>query len=297
MRWPLQFLLVAVIWGASFMFIKVELDGGIAVVHVAFLRCLFGAVALLAIVALRRDRLPRERAVWGHLVVVALLMNALPFLLFAYGETHVDSLLAGILNALTPLLTLVFSLAIVPEERPTPQKVAGLALGFAGVLVVLAPWQGLAGGSLAGAAACIGASTCYGLGFPYVRRHLAGRPETGAAISAAQVLAGTLLLVPAAAFGHLPDEVPGLDVWGSVLALGMLGTGIAYICNFNVVRAAGAQTASMVTYLVPVFAVVFGVTLLSEGLSWHEPAGAVLIITGVALAQGLLSRRAARVPA
>ena len=291
MRWPVQLLLVALIWGASFMFIKVELDAGLSPVHVAFLRCAFGAPALLLILAATRDRLPRGRALWGHLLVLGVLMNAAPFLLFAYGETEVSSLLAGIFNALTPLVTLLFSLGLLPDEPPTAEKLAGLGVGFLGVLVVLAPWEGLGGGSLLGALACIGAASCYGLAFPYLRRHVSGRPETGVAISAAQVSLAGLLLLPFLPFGSLPDEAPGAEVWLSIVALGALGTGVAYILNFNVVRAAGAQTASMVTYLVPVFAVVFGVTILDEPLSWHEPAGGALIIAGVALAQGLLRPR------
>ena len=291
MRWPVQLLLVALIWGASFMFIKVELDAGLSPWHVAFLRCAFGAPALLLILAVTRDRLPRGREIWRHLLVISTLMNAAPFLLFAYGETQVSSLLAGIFNALTPLMTLLFSLGMLPDEPPTAEKIGGLGVGFVGVLVVLAPWQGLGGGSLVGALACIGAATCYGAAFPYLRRHISGRPETGVAISAAQVSLAGLLLLPFTALGSLPDEIPGVKVWLSILALGALGTGVAYILNFNVVRAAGAQTASMVTYLVPVFAVVFGVTLLNEPLSWHEPAGGALIILGVALAQGVLRVR------
>jgi len=290
-RWPVQLLLVGVIWGASFMFIKVELDAGIAPVHIALLRCVFGAAALYVILALTRDRLPRDRAFYGHLLVISTLMNAAPFLLFAYAETEVSSLLAGILNSLTPLITLLFSLVVLPDEPPTAEKVAGIAVGFAGVLVVLAPWEGLGGGSLIGALACIGAATCYGLGFPYLRRHLSGRPETGVAISAAQVSLGGLLLLFFAPLAPLPGELPGLAAWLSILALGALGTGVAYIMNFNVVREAGAQTASMVTYLVPVFAVAFGVLLLGEAVSWHEPAGGALIIAGVALAQGVLRPR------
>ena len=291
MRWPVQLLLVALIWGASFMFIKVELEAGLAPVHIAWLRCALGAPALLLILAATRDRLPREPGIYLHLLLIATLMNALPFLLFAYGETEVSSLLAGIINSLTPLITLLFALVLLPDEPPTPQKVAGIAIGFAGVLVVLAPWEGLGGGSLLGALACIGAATCYGLGFPYLRRHLSGRPETGVAISAAQVGLGALLLTPFVPLSPLPDEMPGLEVWGSILALGALGTGVAYILNFNVVREAGAQTASMVTYLVPVVAVLCGVTLLGEPLGWHEPAGGLLIVAGVALAQGLLTAK------
>ena len=291
MRWPVQLVLLGLIWGASFMFIKVELDAGLAPVHVAFLRCALGGPALLLILAATKDRLPRDRALWRHLLVLGALMNAAPFLLFAYGETEVSSLLAGIFNALTPLMTLLFSLGMLPDEPPTAEKLAGLALGFAGVLVVLAPWEGLGGGSLLGALACIGAATCYGLAFPYLRRHVSGRPETGVAISAVQVSLGGVLLLLFTPFGALPDEVPGVEVWLSILALGALGTGVAYVLNFNVVRAAGAQTGSMVTYLVPVFAVLFGVTILDEPLSWHEPVGGVLIIAGVALAQGLLTRQ------
>src|SRR4051794_21730088 len=143
MRWPTQLLLVALIWGASFMFIKVELDAGLAPVHIAFLRCALGAPALLLILAVTRDRLPRDRSLWRHLLVLGALMNAAPFALFAYGETEVSSLLAGIFNALTPLMTLLFSIGLLPDEPPTAEKVAGLGLGFLGVLVVLAPWQGL----------------------------------------------------------------------------------------------------------------------------------------------------------
>jgi drug/metabolite transporter (DMT)-like permease len=291
MRWPAQLLLVALIWGASFMFIKVELDAGIAPVHIAFLRCALGAPTLLLILVIMKARLPRDRAFWGHVLVLGTLMNAAPFALFAYGETEVSSLLAGIFNALTPLMTLLFALGLLPDEPPTAEKVAGLAVGFGGVLVVLAPWNGLGGGSLLGALACIGAATCYGAAFPYLRRHISGRPVTGVAVSASQVTIGGLLLLVFTPFAALPDEVPGAWAWLSILGLGCLGTGVAYIFNFNVVREAGAQTASMVTYLVPVFAVICGVTILGEPLSWHEPVGGALIILGVALAQGRLRTR------
>jgi drug/metabolite transporter (DMT)-like permease len=291
MRWPAQLLLLALIWGASFMCIKVELDAGLAPVHVAFLRCALGAPTLLVILAATKDRLPRDRAFWGHVLVLGTLMNAAPFALFAYGETEVSSLLAGIFNALTPLMTLLFSIGMLPDEPPTKEKIAGLVVGFFGVLVVLAPWNGLGGGSLLGALACIAAATCYGIAFPYLRRHISGRPESGVAVSAAQVTLGGLLLLVFTPFSALPDDVPGVWAWIAIVGLGALGTGVAYILNFNVVREAGAQTGSMVTYLVPVFAVVFGVTILGEPLSWHEPVGGALIIAGVALAQGMLRRR------
>lgn len=292
MRWPAQMFLVALIWGASFMFIEVELEAGIAPVHVAFLRCAFGALALLVLLRVAGDRLPRDRALLGHLVVIALLMNGIPFLLFAFGQTEVTSSLAGILNASTPLLTLLFALAILPGERPTSRKVGGLVLGFAGVLVVLAPWESRGSASLLGALACLGAASCYGIGFPYMRRVLSGRPESAVALSAAQIAIGAVLLLVAVPFGALPASAPGLDAWLSILALGCLGTGVAYILNLNVIRLAGAQTASTVTYIVPLFAVLFGVTILGEGVSWHEPAGGAVILAGVTLANQTMGRPA-----
>jgi drug/metabolite transporter (DMT)-like permease len=221
-------------------------------------------------------------------------MNGLPFVLFAYGETEVSSLLAGIFNATTPLLTLVFAFFVLRDERPTAAKVLGLVVGFAGVVVVLAPWDGLGSGSLLGALACLGAATCYGAGFPYMRRYLAGRSESATQISAAQISIGAVLLLPVSALSSPAGASPGLDSVGAILALGCLGTGVAYILNFNVLRLAGAQTASTVTYIVPMFAVVFGVLLLDESISWHEPVGGLLILLGVTLSSrvGLVPSRA-----
>lgn len=266
------------------MFIKIEVEAGIAPVHVALLRCLFGSLTLLAILTWTRDRLPRGE-IWRHLVVIALLSNTVPFVLFAYGETEVSSLLAGIINATTPLLTLVFSLALLPDERPTARRVGGIAVGFAGVVVVLAPWQGLGTGSLLGAAACLAAAACYGMAFPYLRRHLTGRPETGVAISAAQVGIGAVMLAPFSLLAALPADAPGVEVWLSILALGCLGTGVAYVLMFNIVQQRGAQTGSMITYIVPVFAVLLGVLVLGEDIGWHEPVGGAIILAGVALSR------------
>ena len=266
------------------MFIKVEVEAGIAPVHVALLRCVFGGLALGAILLITRDRLPRGE-VWRHLAVIALFSNTAPFVLFAYGETEVASLVAGLINATTPLLTMLFSLLLLPDERPSRRRVAGLAIGLAGVVVVLGPWDGIGGGSLVGALACLAAAACYGVSFPYLRRHLTGRSESAVSISTAQVGLGVVMLAPFALLGSLPDSPPGLDAWLSVLALGTLGTGVAYVLMFNVVQQAGAQTGSMITYVVPIFAVLLGVLVLGEPLSWHEPVGGAVILTGVALSR------------
>jgi drug/metabolite transporter (DMT)-like permease len=286
--WLAPFLVLSAIWGASFLFIKVG-DRAFDPALVAFLRCALGAVALAAMLAIRRERLPRGRRVWGHVFVIAIFFNSVPFALFAWGETEVSSVVAGIMNATTPLNALLVGLAVLPGERPTRDRVLGLLLGFVGVVVVIGPWSGL-GGRLAGSLACLGAAACYGVGFPYTRRFLAGRPESAVALSAAQVLCGTAqlaLLVPWTA--SVPDRVP-LDAVLSLVALGAGGTGIAYVLNYDVIRRAGATVASTVTYLVPLFSTVLGVVVLGEALTWNQPAGALVVLLGVALTQGRLRR-------
>ncbi len=297
--WRGRFLLLAAIWGMSFLFIKVG-DEVLAPVQVALGRMAVGTGTLLIILAVRREGLPAFGSIWIRLAAAALLLNTLPFTLFAYGETHVTSVLAGIWNATTPLLTLVVVLAALPEERPTRSRVAGLAIGFLGVLVVLGIWSGLGGAALLGSLACLAAAGCYGLGYPYSRRVLTGRSESMLALAAGQLLCGTVELGVVAPFTtHMPATIP-LRVVLSIFALGALGTGIAYVLNYALVRDAGATVTSTVTYVIPLFSTVAGVAFLGEHLSWNQPIGAVVVVLGVAVSQERLrvpwpARRAAAV--
>ena len=277
--WLPPFVVLSAIWGASFLFIKVG-DRAFEPLQVAFGRCLL---------VLRREPLPRGRDAWLHLMVIAVLFNSVPFALFAWGETEVSSVVAGIWNATTPLNTLLVALAVLPDERPERARVLGLATGFAGVVVVLGPWSGL-GGRLLGNLACYGAAACYGLGFVYTRRYLAGRRESAVSLSAAQTLCGSIqlaLVVPW--LTSTPHSFP-VDSVLSMIALGAGGTGIAYVLNYEVIRRAGATVASTVTYLIPLFSTVLGVVVLGEGLAWNQPVGAGVVLFGVALSQGRLSR-------
>src|SRR4051794_9141493 len=160
--WQASFLLLSTIWGASFMFIKVELEA-LDPLEVALARVLFGAATLLVVLAIRREGLPRDRAVWRDLFVVALFYNSIPFSLFAFGEQHASSIVAAIGNATTPLWTVVFAMALLPSERATRARVIGVLIGFLGVLVLLGPWQGLGGPSLLGTLLCLGPGVCYGV--------------------------------------------------------------------------------------------------------------------------------------
>jgi drug/metabolite transporter (DMT)-like permease len=304
--WQLWFLLLGAIWGCSFLFIKLGL-ASFTPVQVAFWRLAIGAVTLLVIAAVSRTRLPRRRSTWRHLAVVALLFCSIPFTLFAFGETLVSSVLAGLINSMTPLMTLAVVLAAFPEERPTRERKIGLLVGFTGALVVIGIWKGI-GGDLLGVLACVGAITCYGIAYPYTRRHLAGTGDGPVAIATGQVLLGALFLLPVVGLvglGGALAGVPATPISGTSVAamvvLGALGSGVAYVLSLRIVMVAGATTASSVTYITPVFAVVAGFLFLGEPVSWNEPVGGAIVLLGVAIAHGRIrlphARRGEEAPA
>jgi drug/metabolite transporter (DMT)-like permease len=290
-RWLPSFIALSALWGSSFALIKIAVDAGVAPLWVALWRCLFGTLALLVVCVVQRVPIPRDGATWGHAAVVAALLNAAPFALFAYGEQHVSSVLAGIFNATTPLLTLLFVLVIVADEHLTGPRVAGMLLGFLGVLVVMGVWNGIGGGSLFGALVCLLATTSYGAGFAYTRRFFSQRPGSVAALSTVQVGCATAqLAVVTTAAGQVPTW-PGWYAAGALLVLGAFGTGIAFILNLNVIRHAGPTIASTVTYVIPLWSTAIGFLLLGELISWNTFVGAALVIASI-----LVTRMRPRVP-
>lgn len=294
--WPAYWALAA-IWGASFLFIKIGV-GELHPIYVTLYRCVAGAGALLVVVLLTGERLALDRRLWAHLAVVALVANVLPYTLLGYAELRISSIVAGIWNATTPLMVLLVSLAVLRSERPTWRLVAGLVTGFLGVLVVLGVWHGVGSGALVGQLCSAGAAACYGVAIPYTRRVLAGRTESGPSLAAIQlVLASAELVVVAPLLAGRPVPPTSLSpaVVGSVAALGALGTGLAYWLFFRVIRVAGAHTAASVTYVLPLFATLLGVLVLGEPLHWYEPVGGVVILLGIAVAQGVPPSRAGRI--
>lgn len=283
--WRLRFVVLSVIWGASFLFIKVAVEA-LAPMQVTFGRCLAGAVAIGAVLAVRREPLPRDVRTWAHLTVAAVLSNVVPFTLFGLAEERVPSALAGICNSATPLFTVAVAVLALPDERPTPRRAAGLALGFGGVLVVLGVWNGVLGHDAVGALMALTAALCYGLGWTYVRRFVSAGAYSPFALTAVQLTAATVLsAVVMPVMSPPPSHLP-VRVLLAVAALGALGTGAAYVLQHGLIRTAGATVASTVTYVAPVVAVIIGVTLLSEHLTWNEPAGAAVIIAGAVLVGG-----------
>jgi len=283
-RWLAGYVGLAAIWGLSFLFIKVA-DRAVAPLQVAFGRVALGCAVVCAISWLGRHRLPREPRLWVHLAVAALLMNTAPFTLLAYGEQRITSVSAGLWNAMTPLLALPATTWLIPSERPDRRKVAGLAVGFVGAVVLLGAAPGLCGKTLTGDEMCLAAACSYGLGYPFSRRFISPSGLAPVTLAAGQLICATAQL---AVISGLVTSPPATLPWSaalSVLALGAAGTGVAYILNYTIVRDAGAIVASTVTYVIPIFSTVAGVALLGERLTVGNVVGAPLIVAGAALTQ------------
>ncbi|MFG2651990.1 DMT family transporter [Streptomyces sp. NPDC048436] len=282
--WQLRFGILALIWGFSFLLIKVGTEG-YAPFQVALGRLVFGAAVVAAVLVVKRERLPRGALTWVHLAVAGLFLNALPFSLFAYAELTIPSTLAGICNAASPLWGMALSLVALSEDRPTRRRVAGLGIGFLGVLTVLGAWQGFSGLDFGGTAMALLASLSYPIGWIYVRRTLARHGHSNLSLSAGQLLIATVeLAVVTPLFTSLPTHFPMVPLL-AIVALGALGTGLAFLIQYGLVSEVGPTTAQMVTYFVPVIATAAGVAVLGESLSWSTPVGAVIILAGAALTQ------------
>ena len=293
----LQFIGMGVVWGSSFLFIKLALEG-VSFYQVAWARLVLGGLTLGIIVLILRQRLPRDRVIWAHFLVIAVTNCIIPHLAFAWAEQYVSSGLASIYNAVTPITTALFATLAFRVEKLTGGQVFGIAIGIFGVVTIIGPWRysGLTG-DLAGQFACLLAAVCYGFSYSCIRKFLSHRPIPGATFAFLNIgVAGFIMLLLTPVIAWTPVTLD-LGIVASLLALGILGTGIAYIWNINVLRAWGPTAASTVTYVTPVVGVALGVLVLREVLSWNEPVGAVLVLVGILFAQRRIRlRRRATAP-
>jgi len=282
-EWALLVVL-SLLWGGSFFFVAVALEH-LGPLSVVLGRVGIAAVVLTAWVHVRGGRMPREPGVWGAFLVMGALNNVLPFTLIAWGQTHIDSGLAAILNATTPLFTVVLAHLLTTDEPMTTNRVAGVTLGFVGVAVLVGP--GLVH-SLdlreLGGLAVLGAACSYGLAGIYGRR-FKGLPPAVAA--AGMLTAATAVMVPLAAlFGEPFAAWPGASTIGAVLGLALLGTALGYLIYFRILATAGATNLLLVTFLIPISAILLGATLLGERLAPEHFAGMALIGLGLAAIDG-----------
>ncbi len=252
---------------------------------VAFGRCALGALALLAWAKYKGIALPESKMVLFHLWIVSLLLNVIPGIFFALAETEVTSVLAGIINAVTPLMTLLAIMLVTRNEKPKFHQVIGILIGFIGVLTVLGAWKGLGDNPLWAILILLAAVTCYGFSFPYSRRFVLPHKLAPESIAAGQVTLGALTLLPFFIYNGIDKYEYEAAPFFAMIALGVFGSGFAYIWNFKVMALAGSAIASSVTYLTPVVAVIVGVIFLQEKIHWYEPFGAVIVLLGAAIGQ------------
>jgi drug/metabolite transporter (DMT)-like permease len=272
--------LLALFWGSSFLWIKMGL-ASFSPVQMTFLRLLLGSAVLVVLCYAGGRRLPRDRRLWGHLTVAALVGNAIPFTLFAVGEETVDSGVAGVLNATTPLWVLLIAIVLRTERNLGAAKVTGLVLGFAGTLLIFSPWE--AAVASWGALVILVAAICYAISFAYIGRFVSGRGVAPIALSASQIVAATGLTALALPVHGLEPIHLRWDAAVAVAILGIVGTGFAFALNYRLITDEGPTNASAVAYLLPVVSVLLGALFLDEALTPHVVVGMVVVLGGVAL--------------
>ena len=280
-----RLLLLAFIWGWSFLFIKVAGEG-MTPTTVAFLRIALGALVLRLWLQARRVPPLRDSRTRRWAAIVGVVGSALPFTLLAWGEQRISSALTAVLNASTPLFTAVAATTLA-GERLRAVQVTGLLVGIGGVAVAAGIGAAdITGSSLAGGAASVAAGACYGLAFTFMRAHLGAIPPAVAA--AGQLTAAAVLLAP---FALVTSVTDGFDpTWrrvGAIVVLGVVGTGLAYLLSYRIVADLGATRASLVTYVIPIVAVVVGAVVLDEPFERRVLVGGVLIVGGIALVNGV----------
>ncbi|MBV1703160.1 MAG: DMT family transporter [Hyphomicrobiales bacterium] len=289
-EWVMMLALSA-LWGGSFFFFKV------LVTEVPPFTVVLGRVGLAALILnlfliLRRDLMPRDPRLWGAFFIVGLLNNVVPYTLIVFGETHISSGLASILNATTPIFTVIIAHVFTANEKLNWGKVAGVAFGFAGVAVLIGPsgLSSLGGSDLGGEAACLLAALTYGFASIYGRRFKGIAPLK---VATGQITASTIVLLPLALLIDRPWTIPtpGVEVWLAFGGISLFSTALAYILYFRILATAGATNLMLVTFLLPVSAMTLGVFALGEVVTWQSLAGMALIGLGLAAIDGRLWRR------
>jgi drug/metabolite transporter (DMT)-like permease len=291
---------VAGIWGASYMFIEIAVDE-IEPIPLMAARLLLAALILVPFLMLRvgaSEAVAELRAGGRGILFLGFANSALPFTLIAWGQQHVDSSIAAIANAPVPIFVALLAIKLRPSERASGLRLVGIFLGFLGVGVLVGFHPGGGWWAVAGTLAVVSAAFCYAIANLYAQGRFA---ETSALVIAAGAsLTGGLMLLPLGLV-QLPDAVPSAMALGSVAALGIFGTALALLLYYRILTSYGAARASLVTYLIPPVAVVYGVTILDEDMSLAAILGLALILGGVALGSGVLRfarrGRAAVVPA
>lgn len=286
----LRVALLALLWGSGFLWIKISLRS-LAPGQIVVTRLLLAALVLIVVLHLIGGRLPRNHITWLHLTVAATFGNVIPYLLFAIGLQQVDSAVGGMLNATTPLWTVIIALTASQHIRLSPIGIIGLVIGLAGTVLIFAPWNVESQFTSRGAIACLLGAFSYGISYAYIARFLARRGANALALPAGQLMAASglslLIVIP---FNGLNVTAWRLDAIVSVTTLGVLGTGLAYVLNYRIIADDGPVAASSVIYLLPVVAVALGTLFLSEQPAAHSLLGSLIVLLGIAMIHHSVNR-------
>jgi len=286
---------LSVLWGGSFFFVGVAVKA-LTPLTIVFIRLALAAVTLWVVVLVLKVPVPRSLSEWSALFIMGILNNVIPFSLIVWGQTHIESGLASIFNAMTPLFTVLVAGLLLSDERISVLKIVGIVLGILGAVIMVGAdvLQGI-GTQVLAQLAVIGAAVSYGFSTVFGRRfkRFGINPI---AIAAGQVSCSAMVLVPLLMVFEQPfsQGMPELEVWASLVALAVLSTALAYILYFRVLASAGATNVSLVTFLVPVSAIVLGFVFLNERLELTHLMGMALIALGLAAIDGRLWRRLQR---
>jgi len=285
----LTLIALALIWGAAFIFISVAVNEVEPLTYV-WLRLTAAAAAMWLFLWWRKESAGLPRRVWGSILVLALFNNAIPFVLFGWGQTHIASGLAAILNATTPIWGVVVAHLFTGDEKLSGRKLAGVVLGFAGVTVMIGPaLLGSIGDNVLAQLACVAAALCYAFAGVWARRYR-GMGLSPISVTTGQLTAGALILLPLALLVDRPwlDPLPSLKAIGAIAALAVVCSAFAYILYFRLIDRAGATNALLVTLLVPPVAIFLGSLVLHEVIEPRDFAGLALIALGLAAIDGRL---------
>jgi drug/metabolite transporter (DMT)-like permease len=285
----LIFFALGFIWGSSYLFIKLAVDDFGTFTLVA-LRLTVGALLIWTVVRLAGQKLPRERRIYGHLLVMAIINITIPFLLITWAEQSVESSLAAILTSPVPLIAIVLSAFFLHDEPLRVNGLVGLVVGFVGVVIVTSRGLTAEGSSLAGEIALLGAALSYACGAVYARRNVRGlAPMIPAAfqVTFAAIITGVCALL----FEHPWTARPDAQAVFSILWLGILGSGVAYLFVFRLFSHWGATRTTLVAYLLPVVGIVLGYLVLAEPIDGRILVGTALVIAGVGLVNSRFGKR------
>jgi drug/metabolite transporter (DMT)-like permease len=281
-----MYSVAGLIWGASFLFIELALTF-LTPIGVAFWRTAFGALAMFIAMIIFKSKLPSTFDAWKKMAIAGILMSSVPFVLFAYAQTQVTSALAAIINSVTPITTVIVILIAFRTEKLKAHVITGIVVGLVGVLVVLGSWQGFGDNDPIAILALLVAITLYGIGTPYVRKYVAPLKLATEVSVFGQIGTAALTLLPVYLLsGPLIISTPDIQSVASIVTLGALGSGVAYLLYYKILDVVGSAVASSVTYITPIIAVILGVILLGEQLHWYEPVGGLIVILGAAISQG-----------